>query len=456
MFAGCIILFSTLRYAPIWTLSWLVVYLLYRFIFVQLILPRILPGQQLYAIHIVRSLILLSGISIFISYIYLYTDYPNNSRSADTLWLLCALVIFIIGQYATTTETLVIVFGFFCILLLTLQYLSYGALDALAWLDRAIKICWLFLLSFVMHVMTRRANVTSADLRLISHIQHNIVEAGSEIQEPELLQIVVRSIAENFRYPHVNIFEKQPNLSLKCVATACGRVTELVETGFELAPGRGIIGHVATTGDPVLGNDVEKNSHYLWNKAFPDTKAELAVGIWTGKQLLGVLDIQDRRKNVFTKQDQEFMKILADYIGKAWMNFRLTKDREEVDSIIQAVAAHFLSDRELSSVQRKITLAGRDLLGADLVVLFERDMSTRQLGAWEYSGDLKQPDFFTASVNNTYHQVHRILSASNNCCYFHEDIASEVSKKPALLALPPDQIAERMTRVSAVLGAGRD
>lgn len=449
-----ILLLSVLRHASLWIASWIFIYLLYRLILVRFFLLSTKLGYRLHTVHIARSLILLIGVTVFIGYIYLFTDFLNKNNTTDTLWLLYAMALFIVCQYGTTTFLLAIIFGFCPTSLLFLQYAKYGELNFVILSDWAVKILWLSLLAFIVHVLTRYISNIFADLRLISDVQHKILEAGADIQEDKLLDIVVRKIADNFCYPHVNIFEKQPDLSLKCVASSSA--VKLVENEFVLEAGKGIIGSVVQKGESHVTNNVENDSYYVSHSTFSDTKAELAVPIRIGNEIKGVLDIQDKRKNIFIDQDKELMEILADYVGKAWNNIQLMREKEQIDKTIHSVATRFLSEYKPSSTSFEIAQAAYEELKADVVVLYERNVASGELNVNAYVGTLRFPKYFKSTVDNTYHLVNRILSSSDDY-YFHESVAFEgpqnrvfeLSDKQIARGYPP--FAEREGVVSRAI-----
>lgn len=88
---------------------------------------------------------------------------------------------------------------------------------------------------------------------------------------------------------------------------------------IKVAIGEGITGFVAKTGKAEIINDVGKDKRYL-NFAYEiKCKSELAVPIMAGKELIGVINIEDR-ENDFHQEDLEVISALAAQVAVAVRN----------------------------------------------------------------------------------------------------------------------------------------
>jgi len=83
-----------------------------------------------------------------------------------------------------------------------------------------------------------------------------------------------------------------------------------------------LVARCARTRQPVIVNDVHNEPGWLPNPLLPDTKAELAVPMIVGDQLLGVLDVQSEHLNAFTQEDANIQMTLASQVGTALQNAR--------------------------------------------------------------------------------------------------------------------------------------
>jgi signal transduction histidine kinase len=110
-------------------------------------------------------------------------------------------------------------------------------------------------------------------------------------------------------------------------------------------------GEAAQTGNPLLINDVTKESRFLAHWSLPDTQSELVIPLKIGSDLIGTLDVHSTKKNAFTAEDALVIQSLGDQISIAIENARLYERSRDLavleernrlardlhDSVIQAL-----------------------------------------------------------------------------------------------------------------------
>ncbi|MDD5543622.1 MAG: SpoIIE family protein phosphatase [Acidobacteriia bacterium] len=85
--------------------------------------------------------------------------------------------------------------------------------------------------------------------------------------------------------------------------------------------GDGLVGEAAATRKAVRVNDVEKDPRYICvNK---ETRSELVIPLIHQERSIGVLDLESRRGNYFTKEHEQILTMLASQIATAIENARL-------------------------------------------------------------------------------------------------------------------------------------
>ena len=85
--------------------------------------------------------------------------------------------------------------------------------------------------------------------------------------------------------------------------------------------GQGITGTAAATGHPVRVSDVSQDPRYI--NAIEAVRSELAVPLMLRGKCVGVLDIQSRHLDYFTKEQQNILAMLASRLSVAIENARL-------------------------------------------------------------------------------------------------------------------------------------
>jgi signal transduction histidine kinase len=100
---------------------------------------------------------------------------------------------------------------------------------------------------------------------------------------------------------------------------------------FRVPKGQGIAGHVAETGQPLIISDVQKDERHL--KAFDKktqflTRDILCVPLILHRQVVGVLQVLNKRDGEFTQRDVDLLSSIASYAAIAIENARLYESLE--------------------------------------------------------------------------------------------------------------------------------
>jgi signal transduction histidine kinase len=87
---------------------------------------------------------------------------------------------------------------------------------------------------------------------------------------------------------------------------------------------KGLAGHVARTGQPVLVNDILQDSRYV--AACPDTQSQLSVPLKRENEVVGVINLESTRKNAFSILHLDTASRLADHASIAITNAQLYEE----------------------------------------------------------------------------------------------------------------------------------
>src|SRR5215472_8787869 len=113
---------------------------------------------------------------------------------------------------------------------------------------------------------------------------------------------------------------------------AIGYSRELAEN-LRIPMGQGITGSAAATGHPVRVSDTSKDPRYI--NAIESVRSELAVPLMVRGKCVGVLDIQSRHLDYFTRDQQNILTLLGSRLAIAIENARLfEKVKAQADTLL--------------------------------------------------------------------------------------------------------------------------
>ncbi|MEJ2706537.1 MAG: GAF domain-containing protein [Anaerolineales bacterium] len=229
--------------------------------------------------------------------------------------------------------------------------------------------------------LRRRAEQLSA----VSDVSNAIT---SILDLDKLLTEVVNLIHDRFGYPFVHVFTVHPGRRKVFYEAGSGpRSQSLREQRFayDLDDPQGIIPWVARQGETVLANDVESEPRYRPSTLPPaDTRAELAVPLIFGGEVLGVLDVQSDRLNAFGEEDRFLFEALADNVATAMRNANLYNSerwRRQVADSLREVAWLLSADVGLEEVLDSILKELDRTLPCDVAAIWLLDEENAEASA---------------------------------------------------------------------------
>jgi GAF domain-containing protein len=199
--------------------------------------------------------------------------------------------------------------------------------------------------------LRRRADQLSA-VADVSRAVASILDINTLFDE------VVRLIQEQFGYPFVYLFTVAPDRGQIIYRAGTERLVsdyELpIQPTCDLDDSKGIVPWVACHGKTVVCNDVNSDLRCRPSTLPPDdTRAELAVPLAFGSQILGVLNVRSPHRNAFGDQDRILFEALADSVATAIRNANLYRSeqwRRQVSDSLREVAGLLSSEMDLDQV----------------------------------------------------------------------------------------------------------
>ncbi len=197
-----------------------------------------------------------------------------------------------------------------------------------------------------LHVL-RQAEKHAAELETVARVS---AATTTLLDVDELLYAVSELTKDSFSLYHAHIYlldDAGENLVLAAGAGEPGRMMKQFGHSIPLRHPNSLVARAARTRDSVVVNDIMQASDFLPNPLLPDTKAELAIPMIIGNQLIGVLDVQSDVTNHFTEQDVAVKTTLADQVAVAVNNARIYEvERKAADHLreVDRLKSQFLAN----------------------------------------------------------------------------------------------------------------
>ncbi|MCA9933222.1 MAG: GAF domain-containing protein [Ardenticatenaceae bacterium] len=160
---------------------------------------------------------------------------------------------------------------------------------------------------------------------------------ATTLDAQQILQDVVNLTKERFDLYHAHIYLLDPTGERLVLTAGAGEIgKQMVNEGhaIPLSRRRSLVARAARQRDGVVVNDVRVNPDFLPNPLLPNTRAEMAVPMVAGDNLIGVLDVQAEQVEHFAAGDISIYLTLAAQVAIALENARsYTQAQRAVDEL---------------------------------------------------------------------------------------------------------------------------
>jgi sigma-B regulation protein RsbU (phosphoserine phosphatase) len=152
--------------------------------------------------------------------------------------------------------------------------------------------------------------------------------------------------------------------------------------------GKGVVGQVALTRQPILLNDVAGVEFYT--SANPDVRSELAVPLIAKNRLIGVMDLESTETGYFRPEHQRVLTVTASRIAQAIENARLyarVSRQAQTLEVLNEIAVELASILELGPLLERVGQLLRRLIDYQMFTIMLLDETGETLitrYAWRF------------------------------------------------------------------------
>jgi two-component system LytT family sensor kinase len=132
----------------------------------------------------------------------------------------------------------------------------------------------------------------------------------------ELLKEVAKNLISKLGFENCMIYlwnDDKTKLVQKAGYGPSGSLEEIEKLIFSVAPGEGIVGHVALTREPLIVSDTSTDARYRPEEMI--CLSEICVPVRYNDELIGVIDSEHKEKNFFTQTHLQIMATIATMIA---------------------------------------------------------------------------------------------------------------------------------------------
>src|SRR6266849_1644233 len=182
-------------------------------------------------------------------------------------------------------------------------------------------------------VLKRDADVpTEVSAEVLSTLAEIGEEVNASLDLDEVLARTAALIKRHIDYEIFGVLMIEGDGSYLRHRFAIGYSREMADN-LRIPLGQGITGTAAATGHSVRVSDTSKDVRYI--NAIESVRSELAVPLMLRNRCVGVLDIQSRHPDYFTREQQNILTLLASRLAVAIENARLfEKVRTQADTLL--------------------------------------------------------------------------------------------------------------------------
>jgi PAS domain S-box-containing protein len=225
---------------------------------------------------------------------------------------------------------------------------------------------------FILETLANYAAIAIQNARLLQTTQQSLQEVSAlhrisqdlitTLDPYRLMQDVVDLLKNSFNYYHVQIYIVDAETGDCVVRAASGETGKhILEAGWRIAAGEGIVGVTHETLKPFFTNDIENNITFTPVPFLPETKAELAVPIQMGNKFFGLLDIHQNGENILTERDLRLVGSVAGELAIALERAKIYSDLQTAYQTEKDLRFHLIQNERLATMGKLLASISHEL-----------------------------------------------------------------------------------------------
>jgi len=200
------------------------------------------------------------------------------------------------------------------------------------------------------HIDAANPRVETVDLAFLTHMADAL---NTTLDLQTLLNRASELVRSIIPYRIFAIFLLNDRTNDLRMRFQIGHTPEAARMRFPL--GKGVIGQVALTRQPILLNDVSTYEHYV--PASPTVRSELSIPLIAKNRLIGVLDLESEQANFFKPEHLHLLTLTASRIAQAIENARLytrVSRQAETLAVLNEISTELISILDLDLLLAKV------------------------------------------------------------------------------------------------------
>jgi PAS domain S-box-containing protein len=209
------------------------------------------------------------------------------------------------------------------------------------------------------------------NLEFLLNLSKEISRAGDDMQK--IADVLVNSIASHYGWQNVALFSARKTQRIFHLLSQHTSEDFRIPSDFTQPIDKGILGYVYGSGKPVNVGNVQEEYRNIYEPTVKKTRSELCIPIESG-ELFWLLNIEDPRKNAFSKDEEMGLVRLVDevrvFLERSWLRIFLDRCLLSTSDAVWVTDDQGKISQTNPAARRLLKLSEEDLAGRDLADIF--------------------------------------------------------------------------------------